>query len=91
VTRWQAEMAGTAPGPTIATVLLIGLVLWLLANLAAATTPRAGASSPATVRPADTPVCVERARLERHGVTTGSHYRAVRVACRRVLGEGAAP
>jgi hypothetical protein len=86
--RWQAEAAGTSPLPSIGSVLLAGLLAWLLAFTLAAQ-PQPTASAP--TRAAETPVCVELARLQRHGVSTGSHFRAVRVACQRARAEVATP
>jgi hypothetical protein len=77
--RWQAEAAGTSPLPSIGAVLLAGLLAWLLAlSLSSGQAP--ARSSPDRV--VDTPVCVELARLQRHGYTSGAHWRDTRAACR---------
>jgi hypothetical protein len=77
--RWQAEAAGTSPLPSIGAVLLAGLLAYVLA-LSLAAQPHSVSSAPE--RAAVTPVCVELARLQRHGVTSGAHWRDTRAACR---------
>jgi hypothetical protein len=86
---WQAEAAGTNTEPAMRHVLALAVATVLLATVLGAGSD----SSPARTveRPASTPVCAELARLERHGVTTGGHYRAVRVACSRVRAAVPAP
>jgi hypothetical protein len=78
--RWQAEMAGTADGPSIGTVLTtlaagVALLLALLSGPTATT-----AEEPAT-RPRLSPACTELHRLERHGTTSGPSYRRAARAC----------
>jgi hypothetical protein len=86
--RWAEEMAPDYHGLTIAKVLAVGALLWALALAGSSSSAPTTASRS---KPADTPVCVERARLERHGVRSGPHYRATAAACRRMLQEGATP
>jgi hypothetical protein len=88
--RWQAEAAGTSPLPSIGAVLLAGLLAWLLAMTLAAQ-PRSVSSAPGRDRVVDTPVCVELARLQRHGVTSGAHWRDTRAACRAARKAAVAP
>jgi hypothetical protein len=80
---WQAEMAGTnrAPSAGAALALFAVVALVLLALLAAPwTTTDSGGSG------ADSPVCVELARLERHGVDSGPSWRRVERLCREATG-----
>jgi hypothetical protein len=85
--RWQAEMAGTADGPSIGTVLTMfaagaALLLTLLSGPAdtsteeSATGPRRG------------PACTELRRLERYGVSSGPTLASTRAACRREANDG---
>jgi hypothetical protein len=80
--RWQAEMAGTADGPSIGTILMTlaagaALLLALLSGPAATS-----AEEPAT-GPRLSPACTELRRLERHGVSSGATLAKTRAACRR--------
>ena len=80
--RWQAEMAGTADGPSIGTVLvtLAAAVVLLLALLRGPTAT--SAQEPATNSRLG-PACTELRRLERHGVSSGATLARTRAACRR--------
>ena len=85
--RWQAEMAGTADGPSIGTVLMTlaagaALLLALLGGPAATS-----AEEPAT-GPRRGPACTELRRLERHGVSSGATLARTRAACRREASDG---
>jgi hypothetical protein len=80
--RWQAEMAGTADGPSIGTVLVtlaVGAAL-LLALLGG---PAATKAEEPTTGPRRGPACTELRRLERHGVSSGVTLVRTRAACRR--------
>jgi hypothetical protein len=79
--RWQAEMAGTADGPSIGTVLAtfaagVALLLALLGGPAAT-----GDRSPATGPRQLSPACAELQRLARHGVRSGASWRRAWTAC----------
>jgi len=86
---WQAERAGTNTAPAMRHVFALAVAVVVLALILAAGQHQA--STPATVRPVDTPVCAELARLERHGFTTGAGYRATRAACQRARAEVSGP
>ena len=80
--RWQAEMAGTADGPSVGTVLVslaagAALLLALLGGPAATS-----AQEPATGARRG-PACAELRRLERQGVSSGPTLARTRAACRR--------
>ena len=80
--RWQAEMAGTADGPSIGTVLttLAAGAALLLALLGG---PAATSAEEPAAGPRHGPACTELRRLERHGVSSGPTLARTRAACRR--------
>lgn len=77
---WAHEAAGTKVGrPAIATVLTVGVLVWIGAQLAVGYF----ADDPTPPRPVQSPACAEAARLAAHGVTDGASYTRARDACTR--------
>jgi hypothetical protein len=81
---WQAEQAGTnrAPSAGAALALFAAVALVLLTLLAA---PWATTDSGQRLDP---PACVELARLERHGVSSGPSWRRVEQLCQEATTGG---
>jgi hypothetical protein len=78
--RWAHEASGTKlVGPPIATVLTVGVLIWIGTQLAV----RYFADDPTPPRPVQHPACAEAARLAAHGVTDGPSYTRARDACTR--------
>jgi hypothetical protein len=77
---WAHEAAGTKVArPAIATVLTVGVLIWIGAQLAV----KYFADDPTPPRPVQSPACAEAARLAAHGVTDGASYTRARDACAR--------
>jgi hypothetical protein len=88
-TSWQAEAAGTSHEPTVigSLLALVVIVLLALALLGGPQATAQGADRPTVEQPS----CVELARLQKHGYTSGGYWRATRAACLEARKAAATP
>jgi hypothetical protein len=77
---WEREARHYPGHVRIITILIIGAVLWLAVVALTALSP---ATQGAELAPpdADSPACAELARLDRHGVHSGTWHARVSTAC----------
>jgi hypothetical protein len=74
--------AGSKAVPRTASVLTLGVLIWVGAQLAV----KYFADDPTPPRRVQSPACAEAARLAAHGVTGGASYTRARDACTRAGG-----
>jgi hypothetical protein len=82
VPQWERESRGWRYNPSITTILIVGTVVWLLANFWWPTT----AGGRQAEHRMQAPACAEAQRLRAHGATRTAWYARVRAACARSTG-----